>query len=185
MCLAPVFMTHSGFYAGSVVLELAPTRRKDAGLRCVLVKGAWKDCEVTGGDGAFFYLLATPDQCSVTACAVPAQWIIDEHCHNQVDITFCGTTITIDPPTPANQFAAWVIKHIVVEQNAQEMRRIEDKARCCWGCRRTLGLPDHLRQSLLGCTHLILNFIGSCEACRRRWKPQEAPRRLRMLPELC
>jgi hypothetical protein len=30
---------------------------------------------------------------------------------------------------PANQFAAWVIKHIVVEQSAQETRRIKDEAR--------------------------------------------------------
>jgi hypothetical protein len=49
-----VYVDHSGFYAGGVVLEIAPTRREDAGLRRVLVKGAWKDCEVTKGDGAFF-----------------------------------------------------------------------------------------------------------------------------------
>jgi hypothetical protein len=50
-----VYVDHSGFYAGSVVLEIAPTRREDAGLRRVLVKGAWKDCEVTQGDGAFLH----------------------------------------------------------------------------------------------------------------------------------
>jgi hypothetical protein len=88
-----VRVDHSGFYTGGVVLELAPTRCEDAGLRRVLVKGAWKDCEVTKGDGAFFYLLVTPDRCAVTARAIPARWIIDEHPHDQVDITFCGTTI--------------------------------------------------------------------------------------------
>jgi hypothetical protein len=124
-----VYVDHSGFYAGGVVLELAPTRREDAGLRRVLVKGAWKDCEVTKGDSAFFYLLVTPDRCAVTARAIPARWIIDEHPHNQVDATFCGTTIITNPSAPANQFAAWVIKHVVVEQSAQETRRIEDEAR--------------------------------------------------------
>jgi hypothetical protein len=34
------------------------------------------------------------------------------------------------PKVPANQFVAWVIKHVAVEQSAQEMRRIEDEARC-------------------------------------------------------
>jgi hypothetical protein len=135
-----VYVDHSGFHAGAVVLELALTQREDAGLQCVLVKGAWKDCEVTKGDGAFCYLLVTPDQCVVTARVIPVPWIIDEHPHNQVDITFCGTTITTNPSVPANQFAAWVIKHVVVKQSAQEMRCIEDEARhCCvaeelWGC---------------------------------------------------
>jgi hypothetical protein len=46
-----------------------------------------------------------------------------------VDITFCSTTITINPSAPANQFAAWVIKRIVVEQSAQDMRRIKVEAR--------------------------------------------------------
>jgi hypothetical protein len=60
---------------------------------------------------------------------------------------FCGTTIITNPSAPANQFAAWVIKHIVVEQSAQEMRHIEDKARCCgvaeelWG--RQIICADH------------------------------------------
>jgi hypothetical protein len=67
-----VYVDHSGFYAGGIVLELAPMRREDAGLRRVLVKGAWKDCEVTKGNGAFFYLLVTPDQCAVTVHAIPA-----------------------------------------------------------------------------------------------------------------
>jgi hypothetical protein len=125
-----VYVDHSGFYAGGVVLELAPMRREDTGLRRVLVKGAWKDCEVTKGDGAFFYLLVTPDRCAVTARAIPVRWIIDEHPHDQVDITFCGTTIITDPSAPANQFAAWVIKHVAVEQSAQETRRIKDEARC-------------------------------------------------------
>jgi hypothetical protein len=49
-----IYVDHSGFYAGSEVLELAPSRREDPGLRRVLVKGTWKDCEVTKGDGAFF-----------------------------------------------------------------------------------------------------------------------------------
>jgi hypothetical protein len=135
-----VYVDHSGFYAGGVVLKLAPTRREDAGLRSMLVKGAWKDCEVTKGDGTFFYFLVTPDRCAVTTHAIPAQWIIDKHPHDQVDITFCGTTIITNPSVPANQSAAWVIKHIVVEQSAQETRHIEDKARCChvaeelWGC---------------------------------------------------
>jgi hypothetical protein len=134
-----VYIDHSGFYAGSVVLELALTQREDAGLQRVLVKGAWKDCKVTKGNSAFFYLLITPDKCTVTVRAIPAQWIIDEHPHNQVDITFCGTTFKFNPSAPANQFAAWVIKHVVVEQSAQETRRIEDEARrCCvaeelWG----------------------------------------------------
>jgi hypothetical protein len=126
-----VYVNHSGFYAGGVVLELALTRCEDAGLQRVLVKGAWKDCEVTKGDGTFFYLLVTPDRCTVTARAIPAQWIIDEHPHDQVDFTFCGTTIITDPSVPANPFAAWVINHVVVEQSAQEMRRIEDEARHC------------------------------------------------------
>jgi hypothetical protein len=125
-----VYVDHSGFYAGGVVLELAPTQREDAGLRRVLVKGAWKNCKVTKGDSAFFYLLVTPDRCAVTARAIPAQWIIDEHPHDQVDITFCGTTIITNPSVPANQFAAWVIKHVVVEQSAQETQRIKDEARC-------------------------------------------------------
>jgi hypothetical protein len=135
-----VYVDHSSFHAGGVVLELAPMRREDAGLRRVLVKGTWKDCKVTKGNGAFFYVLVTPDGCAVTAHTIPAQWIIDEHPHNQVDITFCGTTITIDPSVPANQFAAWVIKHVVMEQSAQEAQRIEDEARRCrvaeelWGC---------------------------------------------------
>jgi hypothetical protein len=43
---------------------------------------------------------------------------------------FRSTTIITDPSAPANQFAAWVIKHVVVEQSAQEMRCIKDKARC-------------------------------------------------------
>jgi hypothetical protein len=38
--------------------------------------------------------------------------------------------ITINPLAPANQFEAWVIKHVVVEQSAQETWRIKDKARC-------------------------------------------------------
>jgi hypothetical protein len=101
-----VYVDHSGFYAGGVVLELAPMQREDAGLRRVLVKGAWKDCEVTKGNGALFHLLVTPDQCAVTARAIPARWIIDEHPHNQVDITFRGTTIITNPSAPANQFAA-------------------------------------------------------------------------------
>jgi hypothetical protein len=126
-----VYINHSSFYPGGAVLELAPTRREDAGLRRVLVKGAWKDCEVTKGDGTFFYLLVTPDRCAITTRAIPARWIIEEHYHNQVDITFRGMTITINPSAPANQFAAWVVKHIVVEQSAQEMQCIEDEARCC------------------------------------------------------
>jgi hypothetical protein len=44
-----VYVDHSGFYTGGVVLELAPMQREDAGLRHVLVKGAWRDCEVTKG----------------------------------------------------------------------------------------------------------------------------------------
>jgi hypothetical protein len=56
-----VYVDHSGFYTGSVILELSLTRHEDARLRRVLVKGAWKDCKVTKGDGALFYLLVTPD----------------------------------------------------------------------------------------------------------------------------
>jgi hypothetical protein len=59
----------------------------------------------------------------------PARWIIYEHPHNQVDITFCGKTVITNPSVPANQFAAWVIKHTVVEQSAQVMRCIKDEAR--------------------------------------------------------
>jgi hypothetical protein len=44
---------------------------------------------------------------------------------------FCGTTIITNPSVPPNQFAAWVIKHVIVEQSAQETRRIEDEARHC------------------------------------------------------
>jgi hypothetical protein len=98
----------------------------------VLVKGAWKDCEVTGGDGTFFYLFITLDQCSVTVHTVPAQWVIDEPCHNQVDITFCGMTITIISWPPTDQFAAWVIKHVVMEQSAPEKWCIKDETRCWW-----------------------------------------------------
>jgi hypothetical protein len=76
-----------------------------------------------------FYILVTPDRCAVTARANPARWIIDEHPHDQVDVTFRGTTINTNPSVQANQFAAWVIKHVVVEQSAQETRCIEDEAR--------------------------------------------------------
>jgi hypothetical protein len=70
-------LPHHRVWSVYIVREVHPhceTRKKyiGAGRGATTRNSAWKDCKVTKGDGAFFYLLVTPDQCAVTTRAIPA-----------------------------------------------------------------------------------------------------------------
>jgi hypothetical protein len=85
-----VYVNHSGFYAGSVVVEIFPPLWEDFGFHFALVKGAWMERAKPGKDSAYFYLLVTGGMCSKIKCTYPGQWVLDEHPHNQIDPTHGG-----------------------------------------------------------------------------------------------
>jgi hypothetical protein len=86
-----VYVDHSGFYAGGVVIDVSPPPWEDFGFHRVLVQGAWVEHAKPGEDGAYFYLLVTGGMCSKIKHAYAGRWILDEHPHDHIDSTFCGT----------------------------------------------------------------------------------------------
>jgi hypothetical protein len=137
-----VYVDHSGFYAGGVVVEVLPSLREDFGFHRVLVKGAWMERAKPGEDGAHFYLLVTGGMSSKIKRAYAGRWIVDEYPHDQIDPTYRGTFCTDQRSDKQNYSTAWVKDHITVMETAKEVQRAAQEARTrrvaeeLWGCSR-------------------------------------------------
>jgi hypothetical protein len=86
-----VYVNHSRFYTGGVVIEVFPPLWEDFRFHCVLVKGAWVEHAKPREDSTYFYFLVTGGMCSKIEHVYARQWILDEHPPNQIDPTYCGT----------------------------------------------------------------------------------------------
>jgi hypothetical protein len=124
-----VYVDHSGFYAGGVVVEVFRPLREDFGFHRLLVKGAWIERAKPGEDGAYFYLLVTGGMCSKIKRAYAGRWILDEHPHDQIDPTYRGTFRVDQKSDKLNYSTAWVKDHVTVMETAKEAQRAAQEAR--------------------------------------------------------
>jgi hypothetical protein len=65
-------------------------------------------------------------------CALRAyagRWILDEHPHDQIDPTYCGTFCVDHKSDKLNYSTAWVKDHVTVMETAKEAQHAAQEAR--------------------------------------------------------